>query len=109
MWSERLGTVINAGCVPLIISDNYALPFWDHLDWSSISLRMSMHDAVVPGALRSFLLNISEEHAVKLETNLAHVRNSLTYNLPTQTGDIFDRIIESLTDRMTAIHPSSGI
>ncbi len=109
VWSERLGTLINAGCVPVIISDHYSLPFSKNLDWSTFSLRLSMADAVIPGKLRSFLLNVSEERGIELENNLALIWHSLQYNLPPQPGDIFDRILQELSQRTPRVKSSSGV
>ena len=109
VWSERLGTIINAGCIPVIISDHYALPFWQNLDWSTFSLRMSQRDAIIPGALRAYLHNVSQSRALELEAELIRIRPTLLYNLPPQRGDIFTRILDELSQRLPAIRPVSGV
>lgn len=109
VWSERLGTLINAGCVPVIISDHYSLPFSRNLDWTTFSLRLSMADAVVPGRLLSFLLNVSDERGMELEANLTRIQPSLQYNLPPVPGDIFDFILLELTQRLRPHKPISGL
>jgi xylogalacturonan beta-1,3-xylosyltransferase len=109
VWSERLGTLINAGCIPVIISDHYSLPFSKNLDWTTISLRLSMKDAVVPGKLKKFLSAVTDERGMELEANLARVQNSLQYNIPLSHGDVFDRILLELTQQKPRIKPKNGV
>lgn len=109
VWSERLGFIVNAGCIPVIISDHYALPFWQHLDWSKFSVRISQKDALQPGYIKRVLLAVSEEHAQGMEEELESLQQSLSYNLPVQPGDIFQRILRELGARKTPVKPMSGL
>jgi xylogalacturonan beta-1,3-xylosyltransferase len=106
--SERLGTIISAGCIPVILSDDYALPFWETLDWTSFSIRIPMKVARQPGALKSILAAVPQETADRLEAEVLRVRHSLMYHIPAEPGDAFSRIIETLALRMT-VKPRSGL
>lgn len=109
VWSERLATIINAGCIPVIITGNYALPFWNQIDWSLISIRIPMTDAVHPGKLKTLLKAIPQAQAEAMEQRLADLRPSLTYNLPVKDGDIFSRILHGLQERLSRVQPRSGM
>jgi len=108
VWSERLGTIINAKCIPVIISDHYSLPFSRNIDWSLFSLRIPMKDAIKPGLLGNFLRNISNEVGMELEANVSRIRHSLLYHLPPREGDVFDTILLELAQRKPSVKPISG-
>jgi len=42
-WTVRLFEAFYAGCVPVLLSDEVALPFEDFLDWERFSLKWPMH------------------------------------------------------------------
>ena len=44
VWSPRLEESLAAGCIPIIISDLYDLPFVHVLDYSKFSLRIAQKD-----------------------------------------------------------------
>ena len=39
----RLVDLMSAGCIPVIVTDHYVLPFNDLLDWESFSIRVPEH------------------------------------------------------------------
>eukprot|EP00929_Paragymnodinium_shiwhaense_P084282 TRINITY_DN45047_c0_g1_i1.p1 TRINITY_DN45047_c0_g1~~TRINITY_DN45047_c0_g1_i1.p1 ORF type:complete len:595 (-),score=87.37 TRINITY_DN45047_c0_g1_i1:22-1806(-) len=44
-WTVRLFEAFYAGCVPVLLSDDYDVPFGDFLDWSKFSLKWPMQQA----------------------------------------------------------------
>ena len=42
-WTNHLYESFFAGCIPVILSDNYGVPFTDMLDWSKFSIKWPMH------------------------------------------------------------------
>ena len=52
-WTNHLYTAFFAGCIPIILSDNFVLPFQDHLDWTRFTVRWPQKEVSV--ALYEFL------------------------------------------------------
>ena len=48
--STRLAEVMSAGCIPVLVGDDYVPPFAGLLDWSSLALTVSSTciDAILP-------------------------------------------------------------
>ena len=42
-WSARLIEAMSVGCIPIIISDGWILPFQTIIDWRRLLLRFSEH------------------------------------------------------------------
>jgi hypothetical protein len=74
------------GCIPVIIADEFQLPFQDFLDWSKFSIRIHSNDLdpTFPHYLESFLPQLSE-----LQENLRKVLPLMVYHRTPQFGDAF--------------------
>ncbi|XVF17381.1 hypothetical protein REPUB_Repub10bG0116700 [Reevesia pubescens] len=68
--SARIADSIHYGCVPVILSNYYDLPFNDILDWRKFAVVLRENDVY---DLKQILKNISHEEFVSLHKNLVKV------------------------------------
>jgi hypothetical protein len=81
-WSQRLVSIVQAGCVPAVIIDNLALPFERVQDWRHFSLRIPEALALQPHALANRLREVSEPAWRNLRRRLLQLRPLLLYRFP---------------------------
>lgn len=91
--SPRIVEAIYAECVPVLISQNYVLPFSDVLDWDSFSVQVSVSE--IPN-LKRILLGISEDKYKKLHENVKKVQRHFLVNNPAKRYDVYHMILHSL-------------
>lgn len=84
--TARVVDAIHYGCVPVMISNYYDLPFATILDWSKFSIIVSHADVAL---LKYILTSISEETYLKLYRNLCIVRNHFEWNSMPTSHDAF--------------------
>ena len=77
---------IHYGCIPVIISNYYDLPFSDLLDWSKFSIIIGQEDI---GFLKKILLSVSRHMYLTLYHNLCLVRRHFTWHTPPRSYDAF--------------------
>ncbi|XP_073144712.1 probable glycosyltransferase At5g03795 [Henckelia pumila] len=71
--TARVSDSIHYGCIPVLVSDHYDLPFANVLDWSKFSIIVSQRDI---GLLKYILTSVvSQQMYVNLYQNLCLVRN----------------------------------
>mmetsp|Transcript_52627 Transcript_52627/g.123124 ORF Transcript_52627/g.123124 Transcript_52627/m.123124 type:complete len:475 (-) Transcript_52627:95-1519(-) len=70
-WTNHLYESFFAGCIPLILSDNFVLPYQDLIDWPRLSLRWPQ--ASVDAALYVYIRDFVENRKPELERMKAAV------------------------------------
>nr|GMD48699.1 probable glycosyltransferase At5g25310 [Ipomoea batatas] len=91
--SPRIVEAIYAECIPVILSNNYVLPFSDVLKWDAFSIQVEISD--IP-RLKEILLGVSEARYLKLKQGLKTVRTHFVFNQPAQRYDVFHMILHSV-------------
>lgn len=91
--SPRVVEAIYAECIPVILSNNYVLPFSDVLKWDAFSVLVEVSE--IP-RLKEVLLGVSEADYVKLKEGLKAVRRHFVFNQPAQRYDVFHMILHSV-------------
>ncbi|PIA56249.1 hypothetical protein AQUCO_00700529v1 [Aquilegia coerulea] len=91
--SARIGDSIHYGCVPVILSDYYDLPFNDILNWRKFSVILKESDVY---RLKYILKEIPDEEFVALHTNLVKVQKHFHWNTPPIKYDAFHMVMYEL-------------
>ncbi|CAN6208504.1 unnamed protein product [Urochloa humidicola] len=91
--SPRVVEAIHAGCVPVIVSDGYALPFADVLRWEAFSVAVPVAD--IP-RLREVLERIPEPEVERMMQGVRLVKRHFTVHQPPERLDVFHMILHSV-------------
>ncbi|KAL8109917.1 putative glycosyltransferase At5g11130 isoform X2 [Apium graveolens] len=91
--SPRVIESIYAGCVPVIISDNYILPFSDVLDWTRFSIHIPVAD--MPH-IKKILKNVTFNEYLQKQKLLKEVQRHFTIHRPAQPFDLLDMVFHSI-------------
>ncbi|XP_011003247.1 PREDICTED: probable glycosyltransferase At5g03795 [Populus euphratica] len=88
-----IAVAIHYGCVPVIMSDYFDLPFNDILDWKKFSVILKESDV---DGLKRILLNIPDQEYQALQTNTVMVQDHFQWNLPPVRLDAFHMVMYEL-------------
>ncbi|XP_071707319.1 probable glycosyltransferase At5g03795 [Rutidosis leptorrhynchoides] len=98
--SARIADSIHYGCIPVILSNYYDLPFNDILDWGKFSVILKEKDVY---DLKQILKDISNEQFVTLHNNLVKVQKHFQWNSPPIPYDAFHMVMYDLWLRHSVI------
>ncbi|PIN13977.1 Acetylglucosaminyltransferase EXT1/exostosin 1 [Handroanthus impetiginosus] len=84
--TARVSDAIHYGCIPVVISDYYDLPFANILDWSKFSIVVNERDVA---RLKYILTSVSERRYLNLYQNLCKVREHFTWHVTPASYDAF--------------------
>ncbi|KAI4983580.1 hypothetical protein ZWY2020_025446 [Hordeum vulgare] len=91
--SARISDSIHYGCVPVILSDYYDLPFNDVLDWRKFAVVLKERDVY---ELKSILKSISQQEFVALHKSLVQVQKHFVWHSPPVPYDAFHMVMYEL-------------
>ncbi|KAM1742036.1 hypothetical protein ACFX12_012081 [Malus domestica] len=84
--TARVSDAIHFGCIPVIISNHYELPFANVLDWSKFSVIVNNGEVAL---LKKTLLSITRQSYVRLYRNLIKVRRHFVWHETPRGYDSF--------------------
>ncbi|KAK2995047.1 hypothetical protein RJ640_000359 [Escallonia rubra] len=91
--SPRMVEALYTGCVPVLMKDNYVVPFSDVLNWKTFSVEISVKD--VPN-LKKILTAIPWQDYSEMQKRGRLVRKHFEVNLPPKRFDFFHMILHSI-------------
>ncbi|KAI3467858.1 hypothetical protein Pfo_024524 [Paulownia fortunei] len=84
--TARVIDAIHYGCIPVLISNYYDLPFANILDWSKFSIIVNQGDIAL---LKNILTSVSEQMYLNLYQNLCMVRKHFRWHAMPMSYDAF--------------------
>lgn len=92
--SPRIVEAIYYDCVPVVIADNFVLPFGEVLNWPAFSVSIAEKD--IPN-LKQILISIPSSKYNAMQASLKHVRQHFTWHfIQPAKYDVFHMILHSL-------------
>ncbi|KAH0464027.1 hypothetical protein IEQ34_006813 [Dendrobium chrysotoxum] len=102
--SPRIVEAIYYECVPVIIADNFVLPFEEVLDWSAFSVVVAEKD--IP-SLKDILLGIPLRKYIKMQQCVKRLQRHFLWHPRPEKYDLFHMILHSIWfSRLNHMNPS---
>ncbi|OMO93610.1 Exostosin-like protein [Corchorus capsularis] len=98
--SARIADALYYGCVPVILSNHYDLPFTDILNWKSFSV--IVHERDIP-ILKRILQGISSEEYAMLQSNVVKIRKHFQWHTPPTDFDALHMSLYELWQRRSVV------
>ncbi|XP_078428881.1 exostosin family protein isoform X2 [Wolffia australiana] len=98
--SARIADSIHYGCVPVILSNFYDLPFNDILNWHKFSIILKESDVY---DLKHILKSVTDAKFTALHQNLVQVQNHFEWHSPPVAHDAFHMVMYELWIRRHVI------
>ncbi|KAL6294070.1 hypothetical protein ACE6H2_002212 [Prunus campanulata] len=102
--TARVSDAIHYGCVPVIISNHYELPFANVLDWSKFSVIVNNGDVAL---LKRALLSITRRKYMSMYHNLCKVRRHFVWHETPKGYDSFYMTAYQLWLKRSSVRLSS--
>ncbi|CAM8958242.1 unnamed protein product [Rhodiola kirilowii] len=103
--SPRVVEALYAGCVPVLLSSAYVLPFSDVLNWKAFSVIVPVEE--IPN-LKQILTNISSRNYIRMQRRGVQVRRHFVVNFPPKRYDVYHMILHSIWLRRLNIGIRNG-
>ncbi|XP_023735312.1 probable glycosyltransferase At5g11130 [Lactuca sativa] len=91
--SPRIVESISSGCVPVIVSDHYVLPFSDVLDWSKFSVHVPVKK--IP-EIKKILEGVGIDEYIKMQKMVMKVQRHFIIHRPSRAYDLIDMVLHSV-------------
>ncbi|KAF8407161.1 hypothetical protein HHK36_006287 [Tetracentron sinense] len=91
--SPRVVEAIYAGCVPVIISNHYVLPFSDVLNRSEFSIQIPIEKTP---EIKTILQGIRNDKYLKMHKRVMRVQRHFVLNCPAQRFDVIHMVLHSV-------------
>jgi hypothetical protein len=105
MFSYRLLEAMSFGCIPIVLSDNWILPFDRTVEWSTIGLHLSEKD--IP-SLPSILRAISPQRIFSIQKNVVEIYRKRFIDLDAIVETLLQEIELCMADTGSAGFASAG-